>query len=302
MAKTRNRFDLLESIGDFPMLQPPKKSRFNDDQLYAAQETYIIMRSTESEKKLTSISIFGVQKGLEGITKQIKRVSPQKNGELLILTSSKTAAASLKKAKTLGGLCKIECVDHPFLNSSKAKIYCPALLELEESEITEGLKEQGVTETRKIKKWQDGVLINTPLLILTFNTPRIPDDLKVGYLNIKTQLYIPNPLRCTICQKFGHGKKRCADFKGIPTCATCSEITSIEDSHPKCNKPAKCVNCDEHHPSFNRECKVYKFEAAIIKIKTVDRVTYRAARQKLVELNKHQFNPVFVNDGRTNAI
>ena len=80
-------------------------------------------------------------------------------------------------------------------------------MNLEESEITEGLKDEGVVASRIIKKWKDGELINTPLVILTFNTPVIPENIKVGYLNIRTELYIPNPLRCTNCQKFGHGKK-----------------------------------------------------------------------------------------------
>ena len=154
------------------------------------------MKSTEDGRKLTEMSIFGVQKGLECITKQIKRVSPQKNGELLVLTSSKSAAEALKRAKTLGGLCSIECVEHPFLNSSRAKIYCPAIINLEEQEITDGLKNEGVVATRKIKKWKDGVLVNTPIIILTFNSPVIPEEIKVGYLNVKTELYIPNPLRC----------------------------------------------------------------------------------------------------------
>ena len=170
-------------------------------------EVYVIAKSTEEGRKLTNLSIFGVQKGLESITRQIKRVSPQRNGELLILTSTKAGANALIKAKTLGGLCSIECVEHPFLNHSRAKIYCPSIMTLDENEITEGLKEEGVVATRKIKKWKDGVLIDTPLVILTFKSPIIPEAIKVGYLNVKTELYIPNPLRCTMCQKIGHGKK-----------------------------------------------------------------------------------------------
>ena len=164
MAKTKNRFDLLESISEFPLLQPSKRPRLNAIKTMTCQEVYVIVRSIEDDKKLTNLSIFGVQKGLEMITKQIKRVSPQRNGELLILTSTKTGAEALKKAKTLGGLCKIECVEHPFLNSSRAKIYCPSIMDLEENEITAGLKEEGVIATRKIKKWRKGVLVNTPLV------------------------------------------------------------------------------------------------------------------------------------------
>ena len=289
MAKTKTKFDLLESYNDFPILQPNKRPRINAEKIKTCQEVYIIAKSLEENKKLTDLSIFGVQKGLECITKNIIKVSPQRNGELLILTSTKAAAGSLIKAKTLGGLCAIECVEHPFLNSSRAKIYCPAIMNLEENEITAGLKDEGVIGTRKIKKWKEGVLVNTPLVILTFNTPVIPDDIKVGYLNIKTELYIPNPLRCTTCQRFGHGKKRCAELKELPKCGLCAEIlTPPDDIHEQCKKTPKCVNCGENHGSFSRDCIIYKAEAEITKIKTVDRVSYRTARQRYAELTRTQ--------------
>ena len=99
MAMTRNRFDVLESLNDFPVLQPTKKPRLNVKQLQTCQEVYIVAKSLDDGKKLTDLSIFGVQKGLEMITKFIKKVSPQRNGELLILTSTKAAASALKKQK-----------------------------------------------------------------------------------------------------------------------------------------------------------------------------------------------------------
>ena len=73
MAKTKNRFDLLESCNEFPSLQPLKKPRLNTEKMLACQEVFIIMKSLENEKKLTNLSIFGVQKGLEMISKQIKK-------------------------------------------------------------------------------------------------------------------------------------------------------------------------------------------------------------------------------------
>ena len=289
MAKTKNRFDVLESINEFPALQPTKRPRLNVEKLQTCQEVYIVAKSLDDGKKLTDLSIFGVQKRLEMITKYIKKVSPQRNGELLILTSTKAAAGALKKAKTLGGLCPIECVEHPFLNSSRAKIYCPAIMNLEETEITEGLKSEGVVGTRKIKKWKDGILTNTPLIILTFDSPVIPEEIKVGYLNLKTELYIPNPLRCTMCQRFGHGKKRCAEMKELPKCGLCAEILAPPDNiHQQCKNPPKCVNCGENHGSFSRECSIFKAEAEITKIKTVDRCSYRIARQKYAEMTRNQ--------------
>ena len=162
---------------------------------------------------------------------------------------------------------------------------------LDETEITEGLKEEGVVATRKIKKWKDwnSVLIDTPIVILTFKSPVIPEAIKVGYLNVKTELYIPNPLRCTMCQKFGHGKKRCAELNELPKCGMCAALLTPEDkSHQPCKNPPKCVNCGEGHGSFSRECRIFRAESEITKIKTVDRVSFRIARQKYAELTRSQ--------------
>ena len=42
------------------------------------------------------------------------------------------------------------------------------------------------------------------MYILTFNSPTTPKEIKIGYINEKIETYIPNPLRCYKCQKFGH--------------------------------------------------------------------------------------------------
>ena len=62
--------------------------------------------------------------------------------------------------------------------------------------------------------------IKTNTLILTFNTPKIPESLKVCYLNIPVSQFVPNPLRCYRCRKFGHVTSKC---KHIETCTRCSE-------------------------------------------------------------------------------
>ena len=84
-------------------------------------------------------------------------------------------------------------------------------------------------------------------------------------------------------------KKRCAELKELPKCGLCAEIlTPPDDIHEQCKKTPKCVNCEENHGSFSRDCIIYKAEAEITKIKTVDRVSYRTARQRYAELTRTQ--------------
>ena len=53
-----------------------------------------------------------------------------------------------------------------------------------------------------MKKDTEKVPTNT--LFLTFNTPYLPKEITVGYLKVNVALFVPNPMRCFNCNKFGH--------------------------------------------------------------------------------------------------
>ena len=76
-----------------------------------------------------------------------------------------------------------------------------------------------ITDVHRFVVKRNNVEIKTNTLILTFNTPQIPDYLKICYLNISFTQVVPNPIRCYKCQMFGHVTGRC---KHSETCARCS--------------------------------------------------------------------------------
>jgi len=69
------------------------------------------------------------------------------------------------------------------------------------------LEPQGVTDIVNISVKDDsGGSRNTNTFIITFRTPTTPQPITVGYLRVPVSIYIPDPVRCYKCQKFGHGK------------------------------------------------------------------------------------------------
>ena len=80
------------------------------------------------------------------------------------------------------------------LNSSKGIIRCRELFDLSEVEIRDELKAQGVVEVHRVTVKKEGKVIPTNTLFLTFNRPDMPKELRVGYLKVKVDLFIPNPL------------------------------------------------------------------------------------------------------------
>ncbi|GFV64270.1 uncharacterized protein TNCV_4087151 [Trichonephila clavipes] len=129
-----------------------------------------------------------------------------------------------------------------------------------------------VCAVRRITIRRDGQVVNTKHLILTFACPDLPQFITAGYLRCSVRPYIPNPLRCFQCQRFGHSKPTC---RGKPTCARCG---AVGHDSGECNGPEKCVNCKGDHPSYSRSCSTWNLEKEIITVKIKNRLTYPEAR------------------------
>ncbi|KFM68503.1 hypothetical protein X975_09519, partial [Stegodyphus mimosarum] len=104
---------------------------------------------------------------------------------------------------------------------------------------------------------REGQLIDTKHVILTFKSPDLPKNIKAGYLNCPVCPYIPNPMRCFQCQRFGHSKISCHSKLA---CARCAMVGHDSDT---CTAASLCVNCKGEHPAFSRSCPKWKLEKEI---------------------------------------
>nr|XP_041632964.1 uncharacterized protein LOC121502908 [Drosophila kikkawai] len=169
---------------------------------------------------------------------------------------------------------------HNSLNSSKGVIYSNDLRGLEESVIVQELANQKVTEVRKILKRDNGALKETGLLIITFNTHNLPEYIMIGYQRTSVRVYIPLPMRCNNCFKYGHLHKFCKNNK---ICYNCGEEHHIDPtSNIKCNRPQKCINCNieqlaNPHNSTSKKCPVFLKQQELQAIKTTNRCDNKTA-------------------------
>ncbi|XP_023222700.1 uncharacterized protein LOC111624137 [Centruroides sculpturatus] len=131
------------------------------------------------------------------------------------------------------------------------------LMSEDESDIQIGLSDQGVTTVRRISIRQDGKLIPTKHLIITFNKPTLPSAITAGYLHCPLHLYVPNPLHCFKCQRFGHSQ---TSYRGKIMCAQCG--TEGHESAECTNSPC-CVNCKYAHPAYSRKCPAWQRDKEI---------------------------------------
>ena len=100
-------------------------------------------------------------------------------------------------------------------------------------------QEQGVVEIHRVTVKRDTGKVPTNTLFLTFNTPDLPKEITVGCLKVEVALFVPNPMRCFNCNKFGHTSQRCKvaakcpgfgnDKHGVrdPSCALIAMVPTL---------------------------------------------------------------------------
>ena len=130
-----------------------------------------------------------------------------------------------RKSQAMGLLKTTRFVDRPIhdsihkaLNSSCGVIRCHELSSMTETEVKTELQEQGVVEVHRVTVKKDTEKIPTSTLFLTFSTRDLPKEITVGYLEVKVALFVPNPMRCFNCNKFGHMSQRCKVAAKCPGC------------------------------------------------------------------------------------
>lgn len=231
---------------------------------------FLVIKKLEGDFK--NDSPFFINKVITEQVGAVNSVRKIKDGLLVEVADVKQSMRLLALEKF--GEHEIRVESHNALNTSKGVIHAPDLMMCSIEEIITELKSQGVTDVRRITTRRNGIIENTPSCILTFNTPDLPTVVKAGYLRLPVRMYIPSPMRCFQCQKFGHSALRC---KNEATC-TCGQPPH---TGTPCTEDPCCVNCNGHHPAHSRKCLVYITESNIQAVRVTEKISYAEARRKV---------------------
>ena len=107
---------------------------------------------------------------------------------------------------------------HFSLNTKKGVAKYPDIKDCTNEKILEGLKDEGVIKLDRITVFRDSFRKQTGTFILTFESQMLPEYIRVGYYRVAVSRFIPNPVRCYKCQKFGHTKFDCRKNKVCNKC------------------------------------------------------------------------------------
>ena len=262
-----------KSIEQTENKENPKNTKENKNQ--ETWPRFLIVEGSDSQS-LSKLSPFAINKAIQGMVGSVKNIKKLRSGHLLVEVDQKSHATNLLKTQKLAGVA-VKVSAHRSLNTKRGVIRCPDLKECAATEVVNELANQGVIEAKKIEITKNGKKIPTGTFILTFNTSLLPKTLNIGYLRVRVDCFIPNPIRCFQCQKYGHFKSTCTHKAVCPKCGG-----EDHNDHLTCTADPLCINCKGNHPANAKDCPKWILEKSIQKLKTEKNLSYPEARRQLV--------------------
>ena len=148
------------------------------------------------------------------------------------------------------------------------------------------------TVKRLVKKTSPGSQsIVTQTVVFSLTSDVLPDYVYIGMIRKKVTQYIPPPLRCFKCQRYGHKSTTCRS--NASRCPLCAQDHNIKDC-PNIAAP-KCANCQGDHFSGSKDCPKYQIIQETLKVKTEQKLSYAAAVKVIKDRNRIQTTSSTVN-------
>jgi len=243
---------------------------------------WLVIESNDSDQPLTRLSPFVLGKALNAQIGTLKSIKRLQRGDVFVETDRSTYSRMLLGLTQLAGV-PVKVSPHISLNTSRGVIRSRDIAGCSVEEIVEELQPQGVTADVIIHVRDGDSRRRTNTVVLTFASPRPPKHITAGYLRVPVEPYIPNPLRCFKCQKYGHSSKAC---KNVVVRAKCGEAGHEGVS---CSNHQKCANCKCEHSASSRDCPKWKLEKRVQQLKVERGISFPDARK--AALSEQPTNP-----------
>lgn len=108
-------------------------------------------------------------------------------------------------------------------------------------------------------------LLPTTTVLIEMNAA--VSEVMVGNSKFRTKIYIPRPMQCKRCFRFGHTAKLCKS--GQEVCGHCGVKGHPTASCQHANDASKvrCINCEGNHQSQSASCPKYQLTQAALKVR-----------------------------------
>ena len=200
--------------------------------------------------------------------------SPLRNGNLIMKFFSAQQMTTLPQCtKLTDGGVSVEIAASSMRPLGARGVIYSVPLDISTDDLVACLASQGVKFVKRFcfKRSDSSELKDSRSVFLKFTTADLPGEVKIGYLFFRVKQYVPKPLRCFKCNRYGHVAGHC---RGKPRVSICGG----EHKYNECSAAApKCPNCGGDHSANDKICPRYKRETEILQLKIEVKLSYADA-------------------------
>ena len=200
--------------------------------------------------------------------------------EWLIETTTQSQSEAFLSLNEMEGI-EVSVKRHDTLNSIQGTVILP---DVDDDEVPSKLilmdslnKRYNNVQDIEIYEIPNRKYPGNPLKIakIKFEGQTLPQKIKILGQSREVRPFVPKPLQCKSCSKFGHTESKC---RGIAVCAFCSSI-----DHPtkwNCGLP-KCINCGLEHHARSKDCTFYIYNTELKMLVSRTGMSYKEAKLEL---------------------
>jgi hypothetical protein len=231
----------------------------------------VLISLKDATGNITRLNAFKVKSWIDTVAKSKLKITPVQT-KLKVECTTTQASELMKQTKFETHDIRVE---REVVESFSRGIIHGVDRECCDDELVEGLEAHRdgqsdqmikIVEVRRFKG------VDGPLgtVVIKFKGSVLPSVVTFGYQRFRVHLYIPRPIRCFKCQRFGHTRENC---RGRTRCATCGDA----HGEVQCAVEAKCVNCGGPHSAAWKGCSWFQEAQEVVKVKTLSGGSYAEA-------------------------
>ena len=241
-----------------------------------------IVLAESDEVNLSKVNPIYVAQIINDLVGRVEKVHNVPNG-LKILCNKKQANLFKKEQKFGKYRCNFTIKNNNDFKPKTKGIIHGIPLDTDIVDIEKELQAQNsfvdIEKTFRLQKFDkiQNKKTDTESLIIVFSSEiDFPTHLYLGYRRLTVKEFIPHPIRCFKCQKFGHISKNC---RGKQKCPMCSENHTFDECQDRENK--KCSNCGGSHSAGFKGCVVFVKAQEIKQLSHQKKITYSEATKQI---------------------
>lgn len=237
------------------------------------EEGYKVVIKFKEGNELNNVSLSALTCGLKKSVGEVEMAKILRDGRLLIKCKD---IGQRDKAMRVQSICNKSVSEARLFGEGRRARGVISGIPLGEKleDLKKNIKGGTVVEVKRLKMNKNGEKVDSTSVLLEFQEEKLPPRVMIGFMSFSVREFIPPPVRCYKCQRYGHIAKVCKGKQRCGKCAGNHEYGQCGD-----NVVRKCCNCGGDHTAAYGGCPIRKKAVEVQQVRVEHNLTYAEAVQ-----------------------